>query len=149
MNDRSVGGRDTSFPKIKSPILSRPLINGKVFTVHEDVRCRTCCISQLKYLSHFRVQKLRYDFFQEEQIVFAFVFLGVCTQALQSCPTLCDRSPLGSSVHGILQARILERVAITSFRSFQPRDQTHISCVFCIAGRFFTAEPPGKPHSYS
>ena len=29
--------------------------------------------------------------------------------------------------------------------SSQPRNQIHISCVFCIAGRFFTAEPPGKP----
>ena len=56
--------------------------------------------------------------------------------------TLCDPmpgilcSPLGSSVHGILQARILEWVAIPfSRRSSRPRDQTH---VFCIAGRFFT-----------
>ena len=57
----------------------------------------------------------------------------------QSCPTLCDpkdyNSP-GSSVHGILQARILERVAIPFSRgSSQPRDQTQISH---IAGRFFT-----------
>ena len=52
----------------------------------------------------------------------------------QSCPTLCDpkdcRLP-GSSVHGILQARRLDWVAILSS---QPRDQTQI---FCIAGRFF------------
>ena len=37
----------------------------------------------------------------------------VCAKALQSCPTLCnamDRSPPGSSVRGILQARILEQV---------------------------------------
>ena len=41
-----------------------------------------------------------------------------------------------SSVHGILQARILEWVAISSSRgSSQPRDQTQVSC---IAGRFFT-----------
>ena len=68
----------------------------------------------------------------------------------QSCLTLCDPmdwSPPGSSVHGILQARILERVAIPFFRgSFQPRDHTRISCqVSCIAGGFFTAEPLGKP----
>ena len=47
----------------------------------------------------------------------------------QSCPTLCDPmnyySPPGSSVHGILQARILEWVAMPSSRgSSQPRDQT-------------------------
>ena len=57
-----------------------------------------------------------------------------------------DHSPPGSSVHGILQARILEWVAMPSSRgSSQPRNQTHVSCVSCIAGGFFTAEPPGKP----
>ena len=70
-------------------------------------------------------------------------------KSLQLCPTLCDPidgSPLGSSVPGILQARILEWVAISSSRgSFQPKDQTHISYVSCIADRFFTAELPGKP----
>ena len=45
--------------------------------------------------------------------------------------------------HGISQARILEWVAISSSRgSSQPRDRTHVSC---IAGRFFTTEPPRKP----
>ena len=39
----------------------------------------------------------------------------------------------GSSVHGILQARILEQVAISSSRvSSLPRDQTHVSCISCI-----------------
>ena len=44
----------------------------------------------------------------------------------QSCPTLCDPmdcSPPGSSVHGALQGKILERVAIPfSRRSSRPRD---------------------------
>ena len=57
----------------------------------------------------------------------------------QSCPTLCnpmDCSPPGFSVHGILQARILEWVAISFFReSFQSSDQIRVSC---IAGGFFT-----------
>ena len=49
----------------------------------------------------------------------------------------------GSSVYGFLQARILEWVAISFFKgSSQPRDQT---CVSCIAGGFFIAEPLGKP----
>ena len=50
----------------------------------------------------------------------------------------------GSSVHGILRARILEWVAMPSFRrSSQPRDWTQVSC---IAGRFFLlSEPQGKP----
>ena len=57
----------------------------------------------------------------------------------QSCLTLCDPmdySLPGSSVHGILQARILEWVAVPFSRgSPQPRDQTQVSH---IAGRFFT-----------
>ena len=64
------------------------------------------------------------------------------------CPTLCkpmDCNPLGSSAHGISQARILEWVAISFSRgSSQPRDRTYI---FCLAGGFFTTEPPGKPLS--
>ena len=56
-----------------------------------------------------------------------------------SCPTLCDPmecSPSGSSVHEILQARILEWVAMpSSRRCSQPRDRTQVSH---IASRFFT-----------
>ena len=44
-----------------------------------------------------------------------------------------DHSPPGSSVHGILQARRLEWVAMPSSRgSSQPRDQSRVSCVSCI-----------------
>ena len=78
---------------------------------------------------------------------------GLCATSLQSCPTLCgpiDCSPPGSSVLGILQARILEWVAVPSSKgSSQPRDQTHVLCVSCITGGFFTTEPPGKPSSTS
>ena len=58
-----------------------------------------------------------------------------------------DGSPPLSSVHGILQTRILEGVAMPSSRgSSPPRDRTYISC---IEGRFFTIEPLGKPkHSH-
>ena len=61
-------------------------------------------------------------------------------KSLQSCPNLCDPMdcrPLGFSVHGILQARILEWVAMPSSRgSSQPMDQTHTCYVSCI-GRLF------------
>ena len=54
-------------------------------------------------------------------------------------------SPPGSSVHGILQARIVQRVATPSSRgSSRPRDRSRVSCIFCIASRYFTAEPPFK-----
>ena len=66
------------------------------------------------------------------------MFLKVKVKAAQSCLTLCDPM-LGSSVHGILQARILEWIAMPSRGSSQPRDQTCISYVSPgLAGRFFT-----------
>ena len=63
-----------------------------------------------------------------------------------------DCSRPGSSVHGILQVRILEWVAIFYSRvSSQPRDQTRISCIgkWCLFLFFLfdTTEPPGK-HFY-
>ena len=66
----------------------------------------------------------------------------------QSRQTVCntmDCSPPGSSIHGILQARILEWVAMPFSReSSQHRDRTCGSCGSCIEGKFFTTEPPGK-----
>ena len=57
----------------------------------------------------------------------------VKVKVAQSCLTLCD--PMNYTVHGILQARILEWVAFPFSRgSSQPRDQTQVSP---IAGRFF------------
>ena len=75
----------------------------------------------------------------------------------QSSLTLCDPmgcSLLGSSIHGISQARILEWAAISFSRGSSPsRDGAHISY---IAGGFFTTEPSGRPkedvvivHSFS
>ena len=66
--------------------------------------------------------------------------LGVeVSEVAQSCLTLCDPMDcylLGSSIHGIFQARVLEWVAISFSRgSSQPRDLTQVSC---IAGRCFT-----------
>ena len=59
---------------------------------------------------------------------------------------LMDYSSPGSSVHGFLQARILEWAAIPSSRgSSWPRNWTSVSCISYIAGRFFTPEPPEKP----
>jgi len=62
-----------------------------------------------------------------------------CVQSLQSRLTLCDPMDYSfpsSSVHGILQARIQEWVSMSSSRgSSQPRDRTHGSWVFCIAGK--------------
>ena len=63
----------------------------------------------------------------------------VCVLVSHSCSTLCDpmnRSPPGSSVHGILQAGILEWVAIPFSKGFSwPRKWIRVSS---IAGKFFT-----------
>ena len=69
----------------------------------------------------------------------------VCANSLNLCPILWDPmycSLPGSSVHGILQARILKWVATPSSRGSSPRDW---ACSFCIAGGFFTTEPLEKP----
>ena len=91
------------------------LIRTCIFT-SAPVTCLTC--SSLKKLCHG-------------------TFLGPTCWAklLQSCPTLChstDYSPPGSSVHGVLQARMLEWVAMPSSRaSSRPRDQALIFYVSC------------------
>ena len=66
------------------------------------------------------------------------VCVCVCVIVTQVCPTLCnpmDCNPPGSSVNGILQARILEWVAF-SRGSYWPRDQTWVS--------WNANKPPGK-----
>ena len=61
--------------------------------------------------------------------------LSMCVKVAQLCPTLCH--PKDSTVHGILQTRILERVAVPFPRgSSQLRDQIQVSC---IAGGFLTS----------
>ena len=68
-------------------------------------------------------------------------------EVAQSCPILWDPvdcSPPGFSAHEILQARILEWVAISFSRgSSQPRDQTQVSQA--LQADALTSEPPGKP----
>ena len=78
------------------------------------------------------------------------VCVCVCVRACsvaQSCPTLLQPhglySPLGSSVHGLFQARILEWVAISSFRrSSRLRNRTLISFVSCIGRWILYHLPP-------
>ena len=91
--------------------------------------------------------------------IYMYVYIYICIYiyaiyfsgglVAKSHSTLCnpiDSSPPIFSGHGIFQARILEWVAISSSRgSSRPRDWTRVSCVPCLAGRFFTTEPPRKP----
>ena len=82
--------------------------------------------------------------------VHACVCVCVCsvTSVISDC-NLTDCSLPGSSVHGILQVRILEWAAMPSKGSSQPWNRTWISC---IAGWFFTSDPRGhiyNAHMYS
>ena len=66
----------------------------------------------------------------------ACLVASVGSDSLRPHWTVAHQAPLSSSVHGILQARILEWVVMPFCRgSSRPRDQTWVSC---IAGRFFT-----------
>ena len=73
----------------------------------------------------------------------------LCAKYLQSCLTLCDPldcSSLDSSVHGILQAKVVEWVAIFSSRgSSWPRDQTLTSYLLQWQVDSLPLVPPGKP----
>ena len=67
----------------------------------------------------------------------------------QLCPTLCDPmdcSPPGFSAHGILQARILEWVAISFSRDLP--DAGTESASLALAGGFFTTEPYTHTHTF-
>ena len=74
-----------------------------------------------------------------------------CAKSSQSCPTVCncmDCNPPGFSAHRILQARILEWVAMPFSRgSSQPVDWTWDSCVSYVGRDSLPQVPAGKPHS--
>ena len=68
----------------------------------------------------------------------------VKVKVAQLCPTLCNS--MDYTVHGILQARILEWVAFPSSRgSSKPRDRTQVAC---IAGGFFTSWATREAQEY-
>ena len=91
-----------------------------------------CCSS--------RGRKVRHNLTIEQQRALIFNLLKVMKRESVNCSVMYnslephDCSLPGSSVRGILQARILEW-GIFSMVSSRPRDQTWVSC---IAGRFFT-----------
>ena len=72
----------------------------------------------------------------------------VHAKSLQLCLTFCnplDCSPPGSSAHGILQARILEWVAMPSSKgSFWPKDRTRVSCLLHWQAGSLPLAPSGK-----
>ena len=106
-----------------------------------------------KYISVWKIWKMLFYAINQPQMAICEcamppLFLCVLCLVTQSCLTLCDPmdcSSPGSSVHGILQARILEWVAYPfSRRSSQPKNQTGVSCT---AGGFFISWATRNPHS--
>ena len=74
----------------------------------------------------------------------------MCVAWPQSCPILCDStdcSPLGSSVRGILQAGILEWVAISFSQGIFPTlgSNPHLLCLLHQQAGSLPLAPPGKP----
>ena len=74
---------------------------------------------------------------------------AAAAKSLQLCPTLCN--PInyclpGSSVHGILQARILEWLAMPFSRGIFPTQRTSLASPE-LADGFFTPDHLGSPHT--
>ena len=100
-----------------------------------DALSRLCFSKQ--YFEEFPSITLNFRDFLPCSLFYSYMILLKCgcVKVAQSCPTLCD--PMDYIVHGILQARILQLIALPFSRgSSQPRDQTQVSH---IAGRFFTS----------
>ena len=127
--------------------------------------------SSIWFVVFFIMPQEEADFFKSRRIWVQFLFflpslsfhillvLILCcmdtvllAKSLQSCLTLCDpvdNSPPSSSVHGILQARILEWVVTPFSRgSSQPRDGTRVSCVSRTAGDSLPLSHQGCPYRY-
>ena len=83
-------------------------------------------------------------------IILNALYICVHTKSLQLCPTLCssmDCSLPGSSVQGILQARILEWITMPSSRgSSRPRDEHASLASPALAGGFFTTSATWEAH---
>ena len=98
--------------------------------------------------------KIRWMTKKSQTLVFQPPFNYLCIKVMCACMLNCvqlfnpmDCIPSGSSVHGILQTRILEWVAMPFSRgSSQPRSWTCISCVKCIESGFFIHWATGEAH---
>ena len=113
--------------------------------IYKSQKAETIQITINQWIDKHGVNTYNGTLLSQKRIIYAQC-VCVCVFSHFSCVWLfcdpMDYSLPGSSVHGILQARILEWVTMPSSRGFfQPRDQT---CSSCIAGGFFTTESPGK-----
>ena len=115
-----------------------------VWAAYRKITGKWICRFQLcfhRHAVHSLLVYLCYQMGLSYRLSFIAITFTLCIPQVlvtQRCPTLCDPmdcNSSGTSVHGIIQARILEWVA-TSFssESSKPRDW---ACVSCIAGGFF------------
>ena len=104
----------------------------------------SCVLSSI-CLALISIIHLQKNFIPSFQIFSHTMALCLVTQLCLTLWDAMDYNPLDSSVHGILQAGILEWVAMHSSRgSSQPREWSHVFWVSCITDEFFTTEPLGK-----
>ena len=99
--------------------------------------CRVCLSSPFTGNSHHISDRVFMPIISSKVVV-------VVAQSIQSCPALCDPmdcSPPGSSVHGILQARVLKWGALLSSRGLNPS----LLCLLHWQAGSLTLVPSGKP----
>ena len=127
---------DVGVTQAESPLVKRPIS-------HQPPACKACVTApDSGYWIHFDLQpSFTTSSVGQNEILWTFnIWKAVQPlhgKSLQSCLTLCNpvdhRNPPGSSVHGSLQARTLQRIAMPSSRgSSWPRDWTLVSYVSCI-----------------
>ena len=77
--------------------------------------------------------------------ILIYVCVSSCSVLFETLCDPMDCNPPGSSVHGLFQARIVGWVAISYSKGFSQAMQEMSPASPAMAGRFFTAAPPGKP----
>ena len=102
------------------------------------------CVNVRFHISEINAQLIKLFRSNWSSNIFMLSYRKVKVKVAQLCPTLC--SLVDYSVHGILQARVLEWVAFSfSVGSSQPRDRTQVSH---IAGGFFTSWTTREAQEY-
>ena len=119
--------------------------NPKVGGSFLRAQLQTLLIKQIGLCKLCKWSRITFGFF----LSLGNIFLVCMLKALQLCPTLCDPmdySPPGSSVHGILQAKILEWVSIFSSRGYSwPRIELVSLMSSALQMGSLPLGPPGKP----